>query len=133
MRQIQTRIICSILAIILTFTGMCMDAKQADSFLEYSTLENQNKVALLSYDDTITYEAVCTQRMLGISELSFINYTSEHNNIRAKIRTSLITLIVSIGILRSTSLHMAEQIMCFSKPCLKAIILNYIHKQDGKK
>lgn len=133
MRQRYTRFICCILALIMAFTGMCMDAKQADSFLECSTLDNPKKSSIIAYDDTITYEELCTQRMLGISDLAFVNYPVEHHNIRIKIRSSLFFCAIVLCILRHISLQMAEENICVSKTHTKAIILNYIHEKDGKK
>lgn len=133
MRQKKSRLICCILVFIMTFTGMCMDNKHADSFLENSTLGNQTCAYILAKDSTITSEAVCTQRMLGISEMTFINHVTEYRNVRAKMRSSLTPVIIKLSSRRFTCLHMAEEDMSFTKPCLKAIILNYIHKQDGEK
>lgn len=125
--------ICCILSFIMTFTGMCMDTKQASSFFERSTLENQTNLLIMSGDNTVTSEVICTQRMLGISEVTFISRAVEHQIIRTKVSNSFLLIIVHKFSQRNLYLHMVIERICVSKACLKAIIVNYIHKQDGKK
>lgn len=133
MRQRYSRLICGILVIIMTFTGMCMDTEHADSFLASSTLSDHSKVHIAADNNTVTSETVCTQRMLGISEFTFINRAIDHRNVRQKMRSSLTPIIMKLSARRFTNLHMAEEDLNFSKKCLSAIVLNYIHKKDGKK
>ncbi|HAU87229.1 MAG TPA: hypothetical protein DCW90_17605 [Lachnospiraceae bacterium] len=133
MRQRYTRFVCCILALIMAFTGMCMDAKQADSFLECSTLDSHIEASIFAHDDTITYEKLCTQRMLGISDLVFVNNFVKHHNIQTKSKSSLVSFVTTLCILIHISLQMAEENICVSKTHVKAIILNFIHEKDGKK
>lgn len=134
MRQRYTRFISCILALILAFTGMCMDAKQADSFLECSTFDSQKETSIiLEHDDTITYENLCTQRMLGISDLLFTHNFARYHNVQTKSRSSLVSFVIALCILIHIIRQMAEENICVSKTYVKAIILNYIHEKDGKK
>lgn len=133
MRQKYSRLICGILVMIMTITGMCMDSEHADSFLTFSTLSDHSEARIVADNNTVTSETVCTQRMLGISEFTFINRSIEHRNVRQKMRSSLTPIIIKLSARRFTNLHMAEEDLNFSKECLNAVVLNYIHKKDGKK
>ena len=132
-QRIYSSFICCILSFIMTFTGMCMDTKQASSFFQSSTLGTQTNLLIKPDDETITSEVKCTQKMLGISESTFISSSVEHQIIWTKIRNSLLLVIVYKFCQRNLYLHMVIERICVSKACLKAIIVNYIHKQDGKK
>lgn len=134
MRQIINNHICCMIIITMFITGMCMDSKQAYAFFADSTLENQPCTYFIqSHDDTIIAHSACTQRMLGISEFSFINHNVSHAHIRAKVRTSLISVVANLCMIRFVILNRAKENTFISKVCMKARVLNYIHKQDGKK
>lgn len=128
-----SKIICCIMIFLMTFTGICMDTRQAGLFIEQSALEDHSNSVIISYHSAITSETVCTQKMLGISRSSFIRHVIEHKTPQSKIRGNRIHLVNNFFKIRLFSLHMAKQIVCVSKACSEAVILNYIHDQDGAK
>lgn len=128
-----SKTICCIMAFLMAFTGICMDAKQAGLFIEQSALGNHSNSITAAYNSSVASETVCTQKMLGISRSSFIRHVIEHKTLRSKVRGNRIHLLNNFFYIKLFSLYMVKQTAIVSKACSEAIILNYIHDQDGAK
>lgn len=126
-------LICYILMILMSYTGICIDSMQADSLLRYGALGKAARACVMPVDEVISQEEACTQEALGISKTSIINNLIEKCRIRRNLKNVWSLLTAYLSAHRVVNLHMAECELRLHSASCKTVILNYIHDQDGKK
>lgn len=127
------KIISCLMAFCMTFAGICLDIKQAGSFMEQSTQAYHVDAQIISGENASSSEHVCTQKMLGITKLSFIRAAVEQKTLRPKQRSGCVLRGIFLDATRFMHEHIEKQKLCISKACFGVIILEYIHDSDGEK
>ena len=128
------KIVFFTIAFLMTFTENCMITKQAGQLIEQQALADHGDSIIVSCNDnTITFETICTQQMLGISRISFYRQANPNKTFQFKQWSHWILAIISLNSIRLLNLHTEDRTISICKLCFKNIILNYIHDKDGAK
>ena len=124
----RNRIVCIILACIMLCCGMCFDKFQTDSYFSTTT----NTFVKTIHDNKLTqsFDVIANRESLsGIRKNESIERTD--NRIRFRERIEIIQLCIILLILFS---FQKVSIPCYAVSNFSdTVILNYIHRQDGKK
>lgn len=130
----HNRLLCLLLTISMLMTGMCPESLRADSFLDY-TKTLAGRTTLDRCASKLSDGPACTARMLGVRGLRapqifgrMVSGTGQR-----QLRQFFVCLFLGLAVFLFFSFHMAAGTMRFRKLRGMAVILDYIHKKDGKK
>lgn len=116
----------------MMFSGMCLNNTKADSLFEY-VAESTTTSYIDSLDQERLYNESCTIEMLGVRNTVSILGTIKRSVEKWEGRTSLIVLCIEDMSFQFSNFHIAAiTTQCF-KGHGRAVVLDYIHNQDGKK
>lgn len=126
----KEKIICCIMAVILFFSGMCVDNSTADSSFLHASKETSSSIRSASYiADEI---ASCTTDMLGKGS-STIRLTMGNQVSKGQSRTILIFSIVG-AILQYLLYYQSSECREDGRLLLcRSVAVDYIHLKDGGK
>ena len=127
-------IICYILAVFMLLSGMCLESVEADSSFALQTAV-QTTASIGSSNHEILCNESCTIEMLGIRGTSYAVSVAKRSNHRTDIRfrASILLLCVEKCAQNFSNFHIAANAIQFPELYAKAVVLNFIHNQDGKK
>lgn len=124
----RNRLTCIIIAFIMLCCGMCFDKFQTDSY--FSTVSNSFVETIHDNKLEQSIDMIAQRETLSRVHKNEIIERTE-NRIRLKNHIELVQLCIIILFLNS---FQGGFVPCFTVPNLSdAVILNYIHRQDGKK
>ncbi len=130
----RNRLLCLLLTISMLFSGMCPESLRADSFLDY-TKTLAGRTSIDKCGSKLSEPLACTARMLGVRGLRapqvFGRAVDGMGQREAK--QLLVCLFLGIAFFLFFCFHITAQTMRFRKLRGMAVILDYIHKKDGKK
>lgn len=126
------RILCSLLVLIMFLSGMCSENVSADSLFECIS-ENQTVSTIDSLNNDIKIAESCTIEMLGIRNISYVRSTAKRSMNRADLKTSLVCLNTDDFLHLLSDFHITAYAIQLPELRSEAVVLNYIHKKDGKK
>lgn len=124
-----------ILIIFLLFNGMCMSSSQTDSVLSCRDNGHTSSVVSIS-DTTLADQDICTDELTGTGAIySVRNIMSVRNaDERLSLRISLFPVLFSSLIHKDISVFRQLAVTGFYKVIISgAVIISYIHHQDGEK
>ncbi|MBR3683572.1 MAG: hypothetical protein IKL78_01715 [Lachnospiraceae bacterium] len=130
MKGKYSRILCSILAILVTFTGMCLDSVKADSLLPVPSYNHATEYMATSLDDNSVDSTVIEKP--EIRSASYVMSLARRSNPTRDLRISMIALCVKEDA-QSESLFSVTVGAAGEPEMCETVILNYIHETDGKK
>ncbi len=134
MKTKYNRIICYILAVFMLLTGMCLENAEADSlFVYHETAKTTSMIS--SYEKEFLCNQSCTTEMLGIRSNSYSLSAAQRSNYRTDIRyrAAVIVFCVEKFAQNLSNFRIAANAIQFPELYGKAVVLHYIHSQDGKK
>lgn len=134
MKTKYNQLICFILALFMLLTGMCLENVEADSYLAFYETA-QTSAVIGSWDKEILCNESCTIEMLGIRSASYSFSAARRSNYRMDIRyrAVIISFCVEKFTQNLSNFYMAANAVQFPELYGKAVVLHYIHNQDGKK
>lgn len=132
MKGKYNHVLCFIAAMVILFSGMCVEPADADSFL--ACADDLSSTSFLSSQKGLVsrYE-LSTREMSGTHEAAFITSSIKRPAVRNIIRQSLILLLAEALPAKLSNLRIAVETIYASETHYVAALLNYIHRQDGKK
>lgn len=137
MIQAKEKLICCIIAVILFFSGMCLEVIETDSFFAYGMNETDATIYSADYiEDTL---AICTVDMLR-GGASVIRGSMSESDARWQSKVLLMSLFGGLflqyllGRLMQAGAYQSEEFkedgqlfLCWG------VAVNYIHQKDGEK
>lgn len=129
--QWYKRLICCIAAVILFGTGMCVDIKDADSYLSYEIHQHTEKQKYSQQYNFISTD-YCTNELIQRNYQNQIRSNQKREHVRR----------VNNNLLYSALWNVPHQIFYFAESFLagdcvrtfnQKMIIEYIHRQDGDK
>lgn len=124
--------ICCLIAIIILFSGMCMEQPNADSLFAYVEHHVYDTV-ISSSDDALSFYELSTTEFQGVRTSSFLSAYVKTSTSRTFLRLSLLLYIAGLFLFRLSNLQAAVERGGTSETFHFAVILNYIQSKDGKK
>ena len=128
------KIICIILAVIVSLSGMCFgNNDEADSLFAYIPFEKADSY-IETVPATIADAQVCTLEMLGVRSISAMQQLAgRYICQKREFKRSLDFLCLnSLSLREEKFFKSSERTHIYSK-CLDELVANYIHNSDGKK
>ena len=124
--------ICCMIAMLILFSGMCMEQPNADSL--FASVERQAYSSVLSSpDDSLSFYEWSTTELLGVRTSSFLSSYVKTNDSRTFLRLALLLHMAGFFLFRLSNLQAAVEQGETSKTFYFAVLLNYIQSKDGKK
>ena len=129
----KKQILCLILALFVFFTGVCFEQIEADSLFSF-TLETEPSSYVGTYEVTILKAELCTAKMLGIHDHSYLGKdTNKTVHGRKNIGKTLEFYCTNIGSTSFSNFYATVNAVFHKKLHHNFVILTYIHNADGKK
>lgn len=135
MRIKNYKILCFILVIFIVLSGMCIENIEADSSFAYAPMEETNSY-IMTDDAVISQAEPCTTEMLGVRNNAGIQrLASQFINQKRESKVSLNFLYSNIFFLHEKERRflISSKAITFCNQCQDELVVNYIHKSDGKK
>ena len=124
--------VCCLIAIIILFSGMCMEQPNADSL--FASVEHHIYSSVLSSsDDSLSFYERSTTELLGVRTSSFLSSYVKTTTSRTLLRSILLLYTAGIFLFRLSNLQAAVECGETSETLYFAVLLNYIQSKDGKK
>lgn len=132
MRLKNCKIVCIILAITFSLSGIYFDSTETGSPFTYTSTESTASGIELNH--LISDAQACTSRMLGIKNTNDIKQLTERcfRQKRAS-QTSFACLYPYIFSLQEDNFLTSSEITFTYSRCTDELITSYIHNSDGKK
>lgn len=119
--------------LVLTLAGMCFDKKEADSCLPYPETQESHQILNISRHVFLTQD-LCTEDLFGIR--ARVSTIFQKSRARVKTNSKMKSMLSILENLSENPLYIAEaateRVVCKST-FSSAVIIGYIHRQDGKK
>lgn len=133
MKALNSRMACFLLAIILLFAGMCSGILEADSFFAYNINQPQRTVlsdagAVRSESMSFTYETISAAREV-------LAFTGMARRICLRIGTRVPVVLSGAEVLARLLILYLVTVGAIIAQMIssEAVILRFIHHQDGEK
>ncbi len=124
--------LCLITALFILVSGMCLEIPRADSL--FVCLDNNAAASYLSSPEGILSQYELSSReTIGVRTTAFIESTAKRPNLRTILRFSMMLLWAEEILLKASNLQLAVETTCAPETYYFTALLNYIHRQDGKK
>lgn len=132
-RMKSNKMICIILSVILSLSGLFYQDNVSDFLSANSTVEKTNSYIQSEYT-TITEIQVCTAEILGLQNPYAIqNITGCFISPQGRLKISLSFLCLNSFLFVIGKFFTDSEIIQSYCRCLNELVTNYIHKSDGKK
>lgn len=135
MQSKKKAVLCGLLALCMFFSGICLEQMQADSFFGCAkkTAASANSIDLCWAE--ISEMTVCTAEMLGVrnAHASYIRHAAAGGAVKRAARQLILCMCAGITALLFFCFCTAAYEEQFPELRGMAVVLNYIHKTDGKK
>lgn len=132
MKRRYDKILCIITAWFILLSGMCLEVPQADSL--FACIDNSSSTSYMSSPEgTLSQYELSSRETIGVRGTAFISSISRRPILRTTLRISLIMFWAEIFLLKTSNLQRAAETVCAPETHYFTALLNYIHRQDGKK
>lgn len=133
MRLKNYKIVCIILSIIVSLSGIFLEDVEADNTFAWSPNEITNSY-IQSASATIEDAQVCTTETLGVRSNSRTQQlTGRYTSQKGEFKRSHNFLCPNIFLLQEGRFFSGSEITQIRSGCFSELVINYIHKSDGKK
>lgn len=132
MKSRNNKILCLITALFILVSGMCTEIPQADSLFACID-KNPSTSYFSSPEGTLFQYELSSRETIGIRCETFVETTVKRPSLRTIFRFSLILLLAEVSLLKTSNLQLAAETACAPETHYCTALLNYIHRQDGKK
>lgn len=135
MQSKKKAILCSLLALCMFFSGICLEQVQADSFFDCTKKVSASANSIDLCRAEISGMTACTAEMLGVRNAytSYIRQAAATGAMRRAARQLFLCMCTGITSLLFFCFCTAAHEEQFPELRGMAVVLNYIHKKDGKK
>lgn len=128
----RDRGICCVLAILVFFSGMCLEYAKTDSL--FASVKNMTSASYISsYLGDESYCEFSTAEMSGVRSTAYVTNSIRRYSERNVIRLSLVLLFASIILPKVSNMQVAVETADAPKTRYITALLHYIQNQDGKK
>ncbi len=124
--------ICCLIAIIILFSGMCMEQPNADSLFACVERHAYDSV-ISSSEDALSFYELSTTEFQGVRTSSFLSAYVKTSTSRTFLRLALLLYMAGLFWFRLSNLQAAVEQGETSETFYFAVLLNYIQSKDGKK
>lgn len=132
MKRRYGKLICIFIALFILISGMCQEIPQADSL--FACLDNSSSTSYInSPKGTLSQYELSSKETIGIRSTAFISDSSRKTDLRMTLRVSLVLFLAEDFLLKISIPQRAAETVCVSETHFFTAILNYLHRQDGKK
>ena len=132
MKRRYGKLICIFIALFILISGMCQEIPQADSL--FACLDNSSSTSYISSPKgTLSQYELSSKETIGIRSTAFISDSSRKTDLRMTLRVSLVLFLAEDFLLKLSIPQRAAETVCVSETHFFTAILNYLHRQDGKK
>ncbi len=132
MKDRRDRGICCVLAILVLFSGMCLEYTRTDSL--FASVKNMTSASYVSsYFGDESYCEFSTAEMSGVRSTAYVTNSIRRYSERNVIRLSLLLLFASIILPKVSNMQVAVETAYACKTRYITALLHYIQSQDGKK
>ena len=132
MKRRYDKMICVIIALFVLLSGMCLEIPQADSL--FARMEKSyDSTYICASKGTLSQYELSSRETTGIRSTAFISDSSRKQDLRMTLRVSLILFLAEVFLLKLSNPQRAAETVCASETHFFTALLNYIHRQDGKK
>ena len=132
MKRRYGKLICIFIALFILISGMCQEIPQADSL--FACLDNSSSTSYISSPKgTLSQYELSSKETIGIRSTAFISDSSRKTDLRMTLRVSLVLFLAEDFLLKISIPQRAAETVCVSETHFFTAILNYLHRQDGKK
>ncbi len=128
----RERGICCILAILVLFSGMCLEYIKTDSLFA-SVKHMTSSSCISSYNGEETYCEYSTAEMSGVRNVAHVTNGMRRYSERNVIRLSLLLILASIILPKVSNMQVAVETASAPETRYITALLHYIRNQDGKK
>ncbi len=132
LKERYNKFICYILALLVLFSGMCLENIKTDSSFAFKTVKS-NDSYVKNLDTEFINNESCSVEMLGVRNVSRLVRNIRRVTYRTDVRS--FSCLVCADILAQNISNYYAVVEQVDLPALfgKAAILNFIHNKDGKK
>lgn len=131
MRVLRNRIICCIFAVLMLFSGICLDNNKVDILFASAPVHKTNAVIDI-LDKDISENRSCTIDMLGIHNAASAVRAVKRSDFKVDIRISEILFCADL-FTHNISVFHAVDTAELPELYYKTAVLGYIQSIDGKK
>ena len=132
MKSRYDKILCLITALFILVSGMCLEIPQADFLL--ACIDNSPSSSYFSSPESTLFQYELSSReTVGVRCETFVETTAKRPSLRTIFRFSLILFLAELVLLKTSNLQLAAETACAPETHYCTALLNYIHRQDGKK
>ena len=132
MKSRYNKILCLITALFILVSGMCMEIPQADSF--FACIDNSPSTSYLSSPEgALSRYELSSRETIGVRSEAFVETTAKRPVLRTTFRGPLTLYLAELFLLKTSNIQLTVETSCAPKTHYFTELLNYIHKQDGKK
>ncbi len=126
------RIICLILAVLMLFSGICLDGNKADTVFASSPVGSSGSI-IDSLEDEIIENQSCTIEMLGVRNASNIVKALRRSSLKIDVKMSVILFCAGLFAQNLSILYAVNDTTSLPDLYYKTAVLSYIQSIDGKK
>ncbi len=132
MRSKYDKVICYFIVTFIMFSGICLEQPTADSL--FACVDNISSTSYISSPEgELSRCELSTTEMLGIRDTVFVASRTKRSSIRVLLRLSLLLFLAEVILARVSSIQAAVETTGAPETHYFTALLNYIHRQDGKK
>ncbi len=127
------RYLSALLIVALLFSGMCLNEFSTNSFFVFSNTTSPSEASIRGWQPSTDAPTFCTTELLGQQEITRTNQRTRRVNETLRTRLAFYPPLVEVlpNLYAQAS---ATEVRCLSFVAFStAIIVYYIHHQDGKK
>ncbi len=128
----RDRGICCVLAILVLFSGMCLELARTDSF--FASVKNPSSAAYVSsLEGNMTNCEFSTAEMSGVRGTEYTTGSIRRVGERSMLRLTLLLFFVRFILTKVSNMRVAVETAGAPETRYAEALLHYIHSQDGKK
>lgn len=127
------RYLSALLIIALLFSGMCLNEVSADSFFVFSNTTSPSEASIRGWQPLSDTPTFCTEELVGHQEI--VRNTQRTRRVNESLRTRLAFYPPLVDVLPNLYAQASTtEVRCLCFVAFStAIIVYYIHHQDGQK
>ena len=127
------KIICYMIALFMIVSGICVDVDYVDSLFAYASSGCVTESVLSSIQDDYLSAETEAQEIRAIQESSNVYATIRSGSRRTDTKISIDLMIASLCLQNLFYFQKTAEAYEFQETLHQAVILSYIHEQDGMK
>ena len=132
MKSLHNKIICLTMALFILLSGMCLEIPKADSL--FACINKSESTSYVSSPGgTLENHELSGSEYGMVQHIAFISSAPKKTALRVIVRNVVILFWAELFSLRASNLQKAVETVCAPETHYFTALLNYIHKQDGKK